>query len=341
MAAELQQLGAIADRHANARQSIIVQLIRILLGLWGDFSDARDDAARLAVAAKSASYVASATSRMRLQSRSHLQSVFAALGERPELAKIVDPYPRSGVSALEVYERPGKQFLWELSRGATVDEARGAAEQRLRQLAEDDVLLADRDESQRVFDGNKRKVLGYRRVIHPELSTSGTCGLCLVASQRFYAVEDLLPLHDRCNCTVMPIVKGDDPGFRLNDDDLKTLYAAAGSTSAADLLNTRISIREHGELGPVLVKQGDSFRTAKEAGRPEYVKPTPESIRAANREARTKADAKLTSVDAELAQIPGDTTDGALIDRRANLTRARNYLRDYIRALDNAYAGLQ
>lgn len=341
MAAELQQLGAIADRHASVRQSIIVQLIKLLLGLWGDFSDARDDAARLAIAARSASLVGSATSRMRLQSRSHLQSVLSTLGERPELAKLIDPYPRSGVSALEVYERPGKQFLWELSRGASVDEARDAATERLRQIAEDDVLLADRDESQRVFAGSKAKVIGYRRVIHPELAKDGTCGLCLVASQRFYTVEDLLPLHDRCNCTVMPIVKGDDPGFRLNDDDLKALYAAAGSTSARDLLNTRITIREHGELGPVLVKEGDSFRTAKDAGRPEYVKPTPQSIRAANRKARSEADAKMAATVAELGEIPADTTDGALIDHRANLTRARNYLRDYIRALDNAFAALQ
>lgn len=341
MAAEVQRLGAISDRHASSRESIILQLIKLLLGEWGDFSDARDDVASISKAARSATLVMSATSRMRLQARSHLQTAFSAAGERASLPKLVNPYPRSGVSALEVYQRPGRQFIWQLSQGATVQEARQLAETRLQAIAQEDLSLADRDESRRVFEENRKKVLGYRRVIHPELSEHGTCGLCLVASQRIYSVEDLLDIHQPVeNCTVMPIFKGDDPGLRLNDDDLKKIYAAAGSTYAEDLLNTRISVREHGELGPVLVKQGDHFRTAKEAGRPEYVKPTPESLRTANRDARAEAQTKLTEMSAELAPLMDQTTREAAA-RRAALTMATKNLRAYIDSLDAAFRALQ
>ncbi len=340
MAAELQRLGAISDRHASARENIIVRLIEVLLGLWGDFSSARDDVEALAIAAKSATLVSSATASMRLQSRSYLGSVFAAIDQRLTLPKAAAPYPRSGASALEVYQRPGRQFIWELSRGESVEDARAAAADRLRAIAENDVLLADRHEVHRVFEDNAKTVIGYRRVIHPELSRDGTCGLCLVASQRFYTMEDLLPLHDRCNCTVMPIVKGDDPGFRLNEDDLKSIYATAGSTAAEDLVNTRITINEHGELGPVLVKQGDRFRTAAEAGRPVYVKPTPASLRSANRKARDEAQSQLDEVAAELSPLRDETSREAAA-RRATLTQASKNLRAYIDSLDAAFRALQ
>jgi hypothetical protein len=41
-------------------------------------------------------------------------------------------------------------------------------------------------------------VTGYRRVIHPELSKSGTCGLCVAAADRIYYVDDLMPIHTNC-----------------------------------------------------------------------------------------------------------------------------------------------
>ena len=40
----------------------------------------------------------------------------------------------------------------------------------------------------------KLDIRAYRRVIHPELSKGGTCGLCIAASDRIYFVDDLLAL---------------------------------------------------------------------------------------------------------------------------------------------------
>lgn len=92
----------------------------------------------------------------------------------------------------------------------------------------------------------------YRRVIHPELSRTGTCGLCVAASTRVYRMRDLLPLHGGCNCTISPI-GAKDPGLDLTADDLRALYRKAGGTSAARLRRTRYRVERHGELGPTLV----------------------------------------------------------------------------------------
>ena len=108
-------------------------------------------------------------------------------------------------------------------------------------------------EGANVLVSGKQKVLGWRRVIRPELSKTGTCGLCFVASFRMYSRKNLNAIHARCNCVVLPATAVFDPGRGMNEADLKRVYrAAGGSTYAGDLLNTRVSIREHGELGQVL-----------------------------------------------------------------------------------------
>lgn len=341
--ASVDRLGMISDRHAKQRDSIVAQLLKLLLALWGDFGDSRNPDDVTALAAKSATLVSSATARMRLQARSYNATVMRDLGGRLTLPKQVNPYPRANVSALDVYSRPSNQFIYALSQGASADDAVEAAAERLSGIAEQDVMLAERDEAMRIYDATPT-IVGYRRVIHPELSRTGSCGLCVVASQRFYTSGELLPLHGGCNCTTMPIVKGDDPGLRLNKDDLDTLYRAAGSKYNSDLLNTRVTIHEHGELGPVLVKQGDHFRTPEEAGRPAFKKPTLEERRKENVAALASASKQLNKATAELAdlqkQIPANLdydrlTPGmtALVDRRTTLTRLTSNLRGYVAML--------
>ena len=104
------------------------------------------------------------------------------------------------------------------------------------------------------------KIIGYRRVIHPEFSKTGTCGLCIVASSRFYTKAELMPLHDLGKCTISPMTATQDLGLKLNEDDLAKIYDAAGSTYAEDLKKITVQINEHGELGPILTKKGDHFR---------------------------------------------------------------------------------
>ena len=103
---------------------------------------------------------------------------------------------------------------------------------------------------------------GYRRVIRPELSKTGTCGLCVAASDQFYSVENLMPIHPGCNCAVLPVIDGYDPGDYVNSMDLRRLYETAETGAEPDeygrvpsrsqLSTVRVTIDQHGEYGPML-----------------------------------------------------------------------------------------
>lgn len=110
----------------------------------------------------------------------------------------------------------------------------------------------------------KNKVVGYRRVIHPELSQSGqSCGLCIVASTMRYTRGDLLPIHSMCNCETIEIYqdgsKEFDPGDQINKEDLRVFYEEASKVSGSytthgwDLKRSRYSVVDHPEYGPILV----------------------------------------------------------------------------------------
>lgn len=58
-----------------------------------------------------------------------------------------------------------------------------------------------------------------------------------------------------CKCTVAPITAGNDPGMRLNDEDLQAIYRKAGNTtSAAGLKSVRVEVVSHSEIGPILTQ---------------------------------------------------------------------------------------
>lgn len=320
------------QRQADHRHSIIVDLLRLLLGLWANFDRWDDRDIVVGMAARSATIVDAANLRSRMLTRSFQRSVLKEMGTgRQPMPALVNAYPRANVTATDVYQRPVEQFIWARRNGLNFTDSRAAFEERLTAVATQDVKLADRDEANRILLADP-EVDRWRRVIHPELSKSGTCGLCIVASQRIYTLEDLMPMHGpSCNCTVMGITKGHDPGLKLNDDDLKTIYAAAGSTAAEDLQNTRITINEHGELGPVLVKHGDHFRTAEQAGRPPYVKPTPASIRANLTNEREGLNSQL---EAAQKRYNNAASSGALPKDQVPLFVAMKYMRERIAGID-------
>lgn len=169
-----------------------------------------------------------------------------------------------GVPATEVYSRPFVEVWSALKRGEPFAAGLSLAEDRLRRLVEDDLSLAYRRGAMLAMN-RQPGVTGYRRVIRPELArTGGTCGLCIAASGQRYKRSDLMPLHTRCNCGVMPITKDRDPGRDINGQDIDGLYAKAlkdtgSDTSARALSATRFDVRTHGELGPVLTPAGQHF----------------------------------------------------------------------------------
>lgn len=192
----------------------------------------------------------------------------------PRTVKHAAPiYPRANVTPWQVYQRPVEQYRWKFAHTSNIDEALDAAQTRLEQEIEADVQRAS-SEAQRTVLASVATVTGYRRVIHPEMSKGGTCGLCIAAATRLYSVKELLPIHDRCHCTIMPVTEDTDPGLKLNDDDLKKLYAAVGTTNAADLKRVRVAEVTHGELGPLVVRAGQSYRSHSKAGAKAFTPPT-------------------------------------------------------------------
>lgn len=186
------------------------------------------------------------------------QVISEQLGETYPLTGAVDVENLRGVDPAEVYRRPFVQTWTALSKGVSFDAAVAVGADRLLRLVDDDLSLAHRRAPLRLV-GDDDRISGYRRVIRPELAAGGTCGLCIAASDRVYSRSSLLPIHTRCGCEVMPIVRGrrgvSDPARDLNGAD----YASIPATRRADLSRYRYSIHEHGELGPQLRREGDNF----------------------------------------------------------------------------------
>lgn len=125
---------------------------------------------------------------------------------------------RDGVTHAGAYARAADVYRWQQSQfdqfarvlAETKDVAAlapldiadpvTAAQHRVAAVADMDMQLADRAQSAQSMQDQRRRldIRGYRRVIHPELSKGGTCGLCIAASDRVYHVDDLKALHGRC-----------------------------------------------------------------------------------------------------------------------------------------------
>lgn len=246
------------EAHAGLVTALSAQTIRMLLGLWAPHRQWTDHDLTLALAARSATTVEAGQKAARMRQKTYMKMVYKELDiPYPEDIQIIIPgaveniYPR-GVNPLDVYQRPAEQYRYHASIGDSDTISRQFAMERLSTLADTDLTLARREAMRDVYDATPT-ILGWRRIIHPELSKEGfSCGLCVVAADRVYSRGDLMPIHDECNCDTLPITEDNDPGKGLNDDDLETLYDAAGSNTAGDLLNTKVYFLDHGELGPII-----------------------------------------------------------------------------------------
>lgn len=145
--------------------------------------------------------------------------------------------------------------------------AQQKVEERAERMVSHDVQAASRNMHQVAMRTlPQKKVIGFRRVVHPELSESGqSCGLCIVASTMWYTRRDLLPIHSGCNCETCEIYDLDgvifDPGEQINMEDLDVFYREAGnSTHGWDLKKSSYRVIDHPEYGPTLTnaKKGSS-----------------------------------------------------------------------------------
>jgi hypothetical protein len=269
------------DAYARTQASILATLLRILFLHWGRLPDRKDRDMVRAWVARSAVDVDIALETSRRLARTYALTRLAQLDAVPDrMPDFEDAYARSGVPIVEVYARPVREANFverrELADGVDPEVAAAKAEaafrERMEAVAQADMAAIARDETAAVFAASP-KVIGYRRIIHPELSTkTGVCGLCIVAADRLYSTDDLMELHGGCNCTTDAVTAESDPGLSLNRADLDRLYAAAGSMYSDDLKEIRLQSYQHGELGPILIKQGDKFRTVEDVNRARKVR---------------------------------------------------------------------
>lgn len=311
-------------------RSIVEALVRLLLGVWSgaEYTDRDDVQAR---ALRSAELVQAAQRQARRGMDAYNRQVFERLDvDFPVPDKTaLDDYPREGVTPEKVWERPAEAYRYARSRGKSDAEAREAAEKKIERLARDEVNLARRDQAARTYQKAER-VTGYRRVIHPELSESGVCGLCVAAATRVYGKADLLPIHPGCVCTVAPITATSDPGAWMNDLDLRALYKAAGSTGQQDLSNVRVREFVDGEMGPMLTSYGKEIPEGETRKRREGGRSTPRA-----RYQQVEAlEERLEAYRAQLARLKGRKGDLVALQRR-NIESA---IRGTERALKEARA---
>lgn len=256
----LRRHGVVVDAVAARKDSLVAGLVSLILRQLASIAPVEwyDEAVVDRFAVDVAARIREGQTIAANLSAEALLQAFGEQGVRLKSEPVVLPKDPRGVPAEEVWTRPAKEFRRQKALGKSDAEAVNLAAERARRMVADDVSLASREgERQRA---SKSPAIGMRRVIHPELSRTGTCGLCLVASDRVYWPQDLRAVHNNCRCEALPIIVRNgvtlDPGQSLNEDFLKQVYKdAGGSTSREALAYTRYQVTEHGELGPTLTRK--------------------------------------------------------------------------------------
>lgn len=167
--------------------------------------------------------------------------------ERPpiglDLAQVTGASTRNGTPPEDVYKRPFITVWTAIGNGKTVADASAQGLARATATAETDVQLAMRETLRYVGLADTR-IVGYQRV--PD---AGACKFCRTVAGQRYRVEQLMPIHPNCGCGVKVITADQRPAFTGNPEN--------------DLNITRDGVhavvREHGELGPVLLDGNQHF----------------------------------------------------------------------------------
>lgn len=183
----------------------------------------------------------------------------------------IDPdevYRRSGVTVWAALSEPNRKSLQEAVKLGIL---------RLDQAVALDMQLAHTHAARARFEGADG-VVGYRRV----LTGAENCALCAIASTQRYHRGNLMPIHDRCDCTVAPIYGTHDPGQVINPellekvtDGLSEFGIESWSQFKASDATRAIRVHTHGEHGPTLTWAKHGFTSASDIGGTPRRVPTP------------------------------------------------------------------
>lgn len=174
----------------------------------------------------------------------YLQTLSSLLtGERRTVAvpaDVVTGPALRGIDPEVEWRRPIVEARTAIARENPFDEAIRRGRYRARDLAQADVMLAQRASTVAALDGDPR-VVGYRRVL-----TGQSCVRCALASTQRYRTDQLMPIHQHCDCAVAPIYGDEDPGRVINRDlllELKRSGAAGEDSLAAAVSRSRESVQ--------------------------------------------------------------------------------------------------
>lgn len=255
---------ALLEAHTRAQAAARAGTTAAIGRAWARLGDPYDPAEEAEFARAAAGAVVRGRAVANDRVDAHMRRLLATVdvGSRTRPRPVPDP---RGVPVEDVMARAVRQFRWEVSQGRSREDAGEAARTRAALIAETDLAMAARDAFRQVSE-SVPEIVGYRRVLHPELSAGGTCGLCIAAATRIYQKSDLMPLHNRCHCTQLPVVDGvPDLAQTINGTDLMDLYRRIGETQRGKLARQRVRVEEHGETGPTLIDATHRFRDREEA----------------------------------------------------------------------------
>jgi hypothetical protein len=163
----------------------------------------------------------------------------------------------TGVPPQIVYRRPFVGVWNALGEGTPWADAVDAGRERVAGTAAFDVQNAMRHTLRAVGEADDL-ILGYRRV--PD---SDACPLCVLAAGRRYRTGVLMEIHTRCKCGIEVVTaanRGDFFGKAENDlaitpgDEVIRIVKHGATPNEPGLAVVR-----HGELGALLVADGDHF----------------------------------------------------------------------------------
>ena len=167
---------------------------------------------------------------------------------------------RNGTTAEMVWERPFKEMWSSLKKGNDFTDSLNAGAARANSIARTEMQLAKREAGLYVRNGNSN-IVGYLRT----LSGAENCGLCYLASTQRYSRGDLLPIHPGCDCGETPIFGNTDVGQVIDNETLNATHEAVAErfgkfdAGGREIDYRKITIHNHGELGPYLGVKGQKF----------------------------------------------------------------------------------
>lgn len=170
---------------------------------------------------------------------------------------------RGGTAPADVYRRPFVTVWTALKNDTPWEDAVKSGLERAASTAETDIALSNRAAAVAYAERSSARIIGWERV--PD---GDACDFCELASTQSYNTGTLLPLHSRCGCTPKPIEEGDARGTgvirpdvlaRLKVDGVKVYRNGTVRTYGGTGEPTGVVVHEHGELGPVLAREGDTF----------------------------------------------------------------------------------